>query len=150
MNILRHAQSRWGASSCLQILVVSACLLLASIVSAQDLAPAYQAEIQPLLKTYCYECHSGDTLEADLDFAAFPDLNSVRKQSKVWLKVAEMLASDQMPPPTRNSCPPQTRRDSRSGSTRCCCRKQLLMRAIRARWCCGGSAMRSTRIRSAT
>lgn len=106
MNILRHAQSRYGASLCLCFSVVSACLLLASIVSAQDLAPAYQAEIQPLLKTYCYECHSGDTLEADLDFAAFPDLNSVRKQSKVWLKVAEMLASDQMPPPDAKQLPP--------------------------------------------
>lgn len=93
-------------SQCLRVSVLSACLLLSSIVSAQDLAPAYQAEIQPLLKSYCYECHSGDTLEADLDFAAFTDLASVRKHAKVWLKVADMLASDQMPPPDAKQLAP--------------------------------------------
>ena len=106
MNTIHQALSRFGVSRCLRTSVVSACLLLTAIVHAQDLAPAYQGEIQPLLKTYCYECHSGDTLEADLDFAAFRDLASVRKHAKVWLKVAEMLASDQMPPPDAKQLAP--------------------------------------------
>jgi hypothetical protein len=64
-----------------------------------SLERAYQAEIQPLLKSYCYECHSGDTQEAEIDLAAFTDLATIRQQTKVWQRIAEMLASSQMPPP---------------------------------------------------
>src|SRR5262245_31993122 len=31
---------------------------------------SYAAEIRPLIQRYCYECHSGDEPEAELDFAA--------------------------------------------------------------------------------
>ncbi len=84
---------------------VLACLLVllfASLSQADDtaqLGDVYNAEVQPLLKTFCYECHSGDTLEADIDLAVFTDLTQVRQQTKVWQKIGEMLSSEQMPPP---------------------------------------------------
>ena len=84
---------------------VLACLLLllfTSLTRAEDSAQlndSYKANVQPLLKAYCHECHSGDTLEADIDLAAFTDLTQVRKQTKVWQKIGEMLSSEQMPPP---------------------------------------------------
>lgn len=59
----------------------------------------YQPEIVPLLKQYCYDCHANEVTEADLDLAAFPTAEAVRAQTKVWLKVREMLESGQMPPP---------------------------------------------------
>jgi hypothetical protein len=62
------------------------------------LAPAYSKEIQPLLVTYCYECHSRDTTEAELDLAKFGDLTAIRKKPEVWVKIGEMLDSEQMPP----------------------------------------------------
>ena len=64
------------------ILLGACLLLLASISRAEDAAQlndSYKADVQPLLKTYCYECHSGDTLEADIDLAAFTDLTQDRK-----------------------------------------------------------------------
>ncbi|MFP6694513.1 MAG: DUF1587 domain-containing protein, partial [Pirellulales bacterium] len=62
------------------------------------LEQAYQPNIQPLLKTYCHECHSGDEAEAEIDLAAMKTMADVRRQPKVWLKVREMLRSRQMPP----------------------------------------------------
>ncbi len=82
--------------------ILLACLLLTSISKAEDSAQlndSYKSEVQPLLKTYCYECHSGDTLEADIDLAAFTDLTQICKHTKVWQKISEMLSSEQMPPP---------------------------------------------------
>lgn len=58
----------------------------------------YQLTIQPLLKRYCYECHSSDTTEADIDLAIFRTTTDVRKQTNVWLKIRQMLDSGQMPP----------------------------------------------------
>ncbi len=62
------------------------------------LGQAYQADIQPLLERYCYECHAGDRTEAEIDLAASATIDQVRKQPQVWQKVREMLDSGQMPP----------------------------------------------------
>ncbi|MCU0880977.1 MAG: hypothetical protein MUF06_24680 [Pirellulaceae bacterium] len=77
--------------------------LIAFLAAAQANEPAgletaYRAEIQPLLKSYCYECHSDDTQEAEIDLAAFTDLAAIRQQTKVWQRIAEMLAA-------RGGCP---------------------------------------------
>ncbi len=93
-----YARGRAG----LPILLGACLLLFASFAWAEDSAQlndAYKSNIQPLLKTYCHECHSGDTLEADIDLAAFTDLIQIRKHTKVWQKIGEMLSSEQMPPP---------------------------------------------------
>ncbi|MCH8923257.1 MAG: DUF1587 domain-containing protein, partial [Planctomycetes bacterium] len=58
----------------------------------------FPAAIQPLLKRYCFECHSEDEAEADINLAAFRSIADVRKQTKVWLKVREMCDTRQMPP----------------------------------------------------
>ncbi|MBX3423697.1 MAG: DUF1592 domain-containing protein [Pirellulaceae bacterium] len=56
-------------------------------------------QVQPLLKQLCYECHSGDSAEAEIDLAQFPSLASVRTQVKTWQKVLEVLKTGDMPPP---------------------------------------------------
>jgi hypothetical protein len=77
-----------------------ATVVLSGLASAEPdlntLEQSYQPSIQPLLKTYCHECHSGD--EAEIDLAALKTMADVRRQPKVWLKVREMLRSRQMPP----------------------------------------------------
>ena len=62
------------------------------------LEQAYQPKVRPLLKRYCYKCHSGDDAEAEIDLEAFATMAGVRRSPKVWLKVREMLRSRQMPP----------------------------------------------------
>lgn len=97
-------------SPCLRASVVNpfTLLLLSTLASllgtsshAQDTAKldsTYKSDIQPLLKKHCFDCHSGDTLEAEIDLGAATNLDHVRKHSKVWIKVSEMLHSEQMPP----------------------------------------------------
>ncbi len=71
--------------------------LLAQI-NATDLEQQYQAVIQPLLKSFCIECHSDENAEAEVDLTVFPTTVEVRKQTKVWIKIRQMLDSEQMPP----------------------------------------------------
>ncbi|MCH2062989.1 MAG: DUF1592 domain-containing protein [Roseibacillus sp.] len=62
------------------------------------LEQAYQPEVRLLLKRYCYKCHSGDDAEGEIDLEAFATMADVRRSPQVWLKVREMLDSQQMPP----------------------------------------------------
>lgn len=61
----------------------------------------YQANVQPLLKKYCFECHSendGDLVEGEIDFDQFANVADMRRAVKVWIKVRSMIDSGQMPP----------------------------------------------------
>lgn len=60
--------------------------------------PEYASTIQPLLKNFCFKCHSGETTEADIDLGEFPTIASMTRNTKVWLKIRNMLDSRQMPP----------------------------------------------------
>jgi hypothetical protein len=79
-------------------------LLLPHVVWAGDpsrasaVDEAYVPQIRPLLKSYCYECHSGDRVEAEVDLASFENIGQIRQHPRVWQQVAEMLDSAQMPP----------------------------------------------------
>ena len=44
--------------------------LLAQLACAQDAALTFSTRVQPLLKTYCTECHAGAKPKAGVQFAA--------------------------------------------------------------------------------
>lgn len=71
-------------------------LLLCMSQTAQ--AQMFETEVTPLLKQYCYKCHSGDVPEADVDLSRFTDAKSVIRERKLWLRVLEQLESEEMPP----------------------------------------------------
>ena len=87
-----------GLSVSLTILLATGMLTRADEATVKALETDFEPAIQPLIQRYCYECHAGDRLEADLDLAAFTTWASVRKHPQVWQKVGEMLESGQMPP----------------------------------------------------
>ncbi len=58
----------------------------------------YEREVQGLLKQYCFACHSGDVVEADLDLSEFTSVASIQQKLKPWIRISEMLDSRQMPP----------------------------------------------------
>ncbi len=62
------------------------------------LQQSYEATVLPLVKQLCFDCHSGDVLEADVDLAAFESFAAVRRGPRIWVKVREMLDTGQMPP----------------------------------------------------
>jgi hypothetical protein len=69
-------------------------------IAADDavLGNEFPSVVQPLLKKLCFECHAGDLTEADIDLGGFVAVADVRKDSKAWVKVRQMLDSGQMPP----------------------------------------------------
>ena len=62
------------------------------------LSSDYQKAMLPLLKKFCLNCHSTEEQEGELDLERFSSLESVRKASKVWVKVVEMMEDGEMPP----------------------------------------------------
>ncbi|MBP89182.1 MAG: hypothetical protein CMJ64_21105 [Planctomycetaceae bacterium] len=66
--------------------------------SFDALATEYERDVRPLLKRFCLDCHSSEKKKGDLDLQQFATLAEVRRGTKVWLKVIEMLDNREMPP----------------------------------------------------
>jgi hypothetical protein len=85
--------------------IILLCLLAAPAVSLADDAPSFQKlgaeftrEIRPILTESCMKCHSTDEQKGTLDLEQFEKLEDVRRSTRTWLKVAEMLDNGEMPP----------------------------------------------------
>ncbi|SVD67656.1 uncharacterized protein METZ01_LOCUS420510, partial [marine metagenome] len=77
------------------MLAVFFCL---SLGQAAGLDAVYRAEIRPLLDQFCFDCHADENAEADINLDSFKSVADMRRNTKVWLKVDNMLSSRQMPP----------------------------------------------------
>src|SRR6266511_2375301 len=71
-------------------------LLVASCLPCR--AANYEKEIRPLLKEFCFGCHSTEKHKGDLDLERFTSLSEVMKHPKVWQGVVEQLTLGEMPP----------------------------------------------------
>ena len=65
---------------------------------AEGLDAVYQPQIRPLLDEFCFECHADEDADADIDLDAFRTVADIRRDTKAWLKVDDVLSSRQMPP----------------------------------------------------
>lgn len=72
-------------------------------VSAQDreaeLQKSFELSASTLLKTFCWECHSPERSEADIDLSSLQAWEVTRKSTPVLQRVLEQLRTGQMPPP---------------------------------------------------
>ncbi|MBC8135365.1 MAG: DUF1592 domain-containing protein [Fibrella sp.] len=69
-------------------------------VSAESAGEAqFRTKIQPLLKTYCYACHSGDVKQGNVSFDGIKSYAALRQDRKLFQKVLKNLRSGTMPPP---------------------------------------------------
>ena len=66
--------------------------------SFKRLETRYDAQIRPLLKTYCLRCHGSEKAEGDLDLEALKTLTDARRNPRVWQKALFMLDNAEMPP----------------------------------------------------
>jgi mono/diheme cytochrome c family protein len=82
-------------------------------VSFEMLADHYSSEIRPIVVGFCVECHSTAEKEGELDLERFASLADVRRQPRVWQKVAEMLNNGEMPPQSADQPSPDQRRQLR-------------------------------------
>lgn len=80
------------------MLIIAFGMSFVNSTTGASVEQVFDAEVQPLLRRYCHECHADDVTEAEIDLSAFASLAVARGQPKVWQKVREMLESSQMPP----------------------------------------------------
>ena len=65
--------------------------VVSSLGQSADLDKAYRAEVRPLLDQFCFDCHADDDAEADIDLDSFQSADDIRRNTKVWVKVDDML-----------------------------------------------------------
>ncbi|MDA1092066.1 MAG: DUF1592 domain-containing protein [Acidobacteria bacterium] len=80
-------------------------MLLAPLTLAgQESAPGtlsrstFEEHVAPFLRDYCVSCHNDDLQTADLSFEPFLADADVGQAAPLWVRVAERLRADQMPP----------------------------------------------------
>lgn len=57
------------------------------------------ASFRTLIKTYCSDCHTGETAEADVELNLLDSLPSLRRKTDLVQRTLETLQQNQMPPP---------------------------------------------------
>src|SRR4051812_2369254 len=88
----RHCPSMLLPSSSLPLALL-ACLALPAASAAADFAK----DIKPLLASHCVECHGDQKVKGGVDLGMVADEAAVRRDLATWRKVAEQLASREMP-----------------------------------------------------
>ena len=67
----------------------------------------FSKDIQPLLMTYCHDCHGEKKQKAEVDLSKFPDEASFYRDPKLWEKVYEQIHTGEMPPKNKKQPTPE-------------------------------------------
>jgi len=82
--------------------VLSCCYSLAAAAAEPEgqaaLERQFTATVQPLLQTYCHDCHGNGKSEGKLDLAGYSTLAKVAAGHQTWAIVLERLEAKEMPP----------------------------------------------------
>lgn len=71
---------------------------------------AYEKQVRPLLKQFCYNCHGAQNPRAGIDLARYDQVAGLQKEQRVWRKAVTQLRDRAMPPPGAPQ-PTQEQRD---------------------------------------
>src|SRR2546426_8165564 len=87
-------RAKWGHPGMMRWLLLIGLALQVSMrsfaeESSRTSAPYFQKEIRPLLKQYCFGCHSAEKHKGDFDMERFASVTEVKRHSKMWQEVAE-------------------------------------------------------------
>ena len=58
----------------------------------------YKAKVEPLLKTYCYDCHGDGADKGGVALDSFTNFTALAADRKLWLGVWQNLETQMMPP----------------------------------------------------
>jgi hypothetical protein len=70
-----------------------------TVRAEDDRTQVFQQKVRPLLKTYCFDCHSNDLAEAELNLEPVHTLSQVLDEHKQWVKLLQKVRFNEMPPP---------------------------------------------------
>lgn len=92
--------SKWSLAFVISIAEILTSIVPTSVAAQEPTLNdvTWKTSIRPLVAKYCFDCHSGDLLEADIDLGEFSSFKGLPQRADVWIKVREMLDSAQMPP----------------------------------------------------
>ena len=65
---------------------------------AAPLAGEFQQKLRPVLEEHCFKCHNADKHKGGIDLTQFDSEGAVLKKFKLWRRVVEQVATEQMPP----------------------------------------------------
>src|SRR5258707_1406338 len=93
------------------LLLAALALPLSAGAAAPDArnAQLFEKSIRPIYQNYCLKCHSTEKKKGDLDLERATSWNEVWRHSKVWERVAEQLANNEMPPKDKPQPAPEER-----------------------------------------
>ena len=72
--------------------------LLAQLACAQDAALTFSTRVQPLLKTYCTECHAGAKPKAGIQLSGPRTADQLAAERDHWFRALDALEAGTMPP----------------------------------------------------
>lgn len=91
-SVALSAPSRWGS-------VRTLCALGAVAWTAAAVAePTFEADIAPLVQSYCIECHNGDKARGDLDLERFTSMDMAIDAIALWQRAGKRVVAGEMPP----------------------------------------------------
>ncbi len=71
---------------------------IAGTAVAQDAASTFSARVQPLLKTYCTECHAGAKPKAGIQLSGPRTTDQLAAERDHWFRALDALEAGTMPP----------------------------------------------------
>ncbi|WP_417744315.1 DUF1592 domain-containing protein [Rosistilla oblonga] len=86
-----HLQFRWLLPSLLLSVFATAC-------SAADLDKILKSELQPLLKTYCLDCHDAASAEGGVALETPASALAMRMDRETWMRALRQVQAEVMPP----------------------------------------------------
>ena len=86
-----HSICRLAVRSTLTVCVAIGCF-------GPSVAADFSRDVKPLLKKYCFQCHSGDETNGDVDFSSVETSHDVDEAFELWESMVENLRAHAMPP----------------------------------------------------
>ncbi len=71
----------------------------AAAIDPAEREAQFKSQILPILKSVCYDCHTGSEADAGLSISYFETFRSVLKERKTWEKIITRVRIGDMPPP---------------------------------------------------
>src|SRR4051812_12620524 len=77
-------------------LFLAATLALTLPSRADDAAKSFQSRVQPLLKTYCTECHGGEKPKAKINLSGEHGLLKLTSERDLWFRALDQIEAGTM------------------------------------------------------
>ena len=71
---------------------------LAMVCLGTSDAGDFRRDVKPLLQTYCFDCHSGEESNGDVDFGSINSDKEIDDAFELWESVVDLLRRRSMPP----------------------------------------------------